>query len=111
MTSKKETPEEKQPVTDPNLEAVQAPAQDETPAVTPEEALTLTNVHTGETIEPPVEHSDAFREVVAFAMGIDHLLSHADKQAQVNSEYQSRWQWWKNHLEAFHKEVKQHVKN
>ncbi len=83
MTSKKETPEEeKQPVTDPKVEAVQPATTEYHPEL----------------------------DIAEFAHTLQTLVDHADKQAQVQSEYQSRWQWWRTRLQEFHREVKQHVK-
>jgi hypothetical protein len=113
MPSKNETPEdEKQPATDPKLEAVQ-PAQDEsTPPVEP----------ATEDAQPPASEpspelpatdlltqTDHGLAVANFADKIEQLVDHAGEQAQVTSEYQDRWAWWHNHLEAFLREVKQHV--
>jgi hypothetical protein len=100
MPSKNETPEdEKQPVTDPKLEAVQ-PTQDES---TPPVDSPVAPPPSAQRVESPE------LAIPWFANKIEQLVDHAGVQAQVTSEYQDRWAWWHNHLEAFLREVKQHV--
>lgn len=108
MTSKKETPENdtdlRVPVVQPIESYVGPPAEDSPVGQAP--------------IDSPVGPTPSAERVESpelaipwFANKIEQLVSHAHEQAQVQSEYQSRWQWWKNHLEAFSREVKQHVKD
>lgn len=101
MTKKTDTqlpvvkPDEQSQDTPPVDEAQTPPAQDE------------------ETVQPPIEPSPEqpshHEQIAAFANGLDKLLEHANKQAQVPSEFQDRWAWWRNKLGEFLHEVKQHV--
>lgn len=104
--------------TDPKLPTVEpaqeSPAQDETPqqdeetvhlpAVTPP-TQDATPEQPVETPEPSPHHE----QIAQFASTLQTAVDHADKQAQVTSEYQDRWAWWRNWLGEFLHEVKQHV--
>lgn len=82
---------------DPKIPAVQ-PAQPSDPDAT-------------QPLANPEPDTSPHAKVAAFAQSVEGLVNHADEQAQVEGEYQDRWAWWRNHLDAFLREVKQHVKD
>lgn len=61
--------------------------------------------------EPDTVEPSPDAKVAAFAQSVEGLVNHADEQAQGEGEYQDRWAWWRNHLDEFLREVKQHVKD
>jgi hypothetical protein len=97
---------DKEPKTDPALKAVKPPAQDD-----------MLNQAKDWIFNPPEKTqqlgpepaSQDYVHVSGFSRSLSHLVTHADKHAQVEGEYQSRWQDWKNKLESLWKEVNSHV--
>lgn len=51
----------------------------------------------------------AHTDIAGFSGQLERLMLHANEQAKIESDYQSRWSDWKKDLEVVWRKVKSHA--